>query len=263
MMMNFTRTLASKGMMNNNVLRSSMKRSLSMCSSFNRPAAFISNSRPIQNAVIKRQTTAIAQYIHDSDDQIEDSVSKWVKNVIVGLAFCPFAEKSKSTNKLFTHIVRGDDVEEILCNVLYESILRSDDTGTTLIVCPDLFPDDFLGFYEVVAQAELMLADNELEGVIQIAPFHPQFQFQGSEEGGVDNLTNRSPYPIFHILREAEVEGAVSKLDGDSSRVWQRNIDLLEKMEEEYGREKTNEIMSGKENPAVVEWVKSQKFTNM
>jgi hypothetical protein len=263
MMMNLTRTLASKGMMNNNVLRASMKRTLSMCSSSNRPAAFISNSRPMQNAVIKRQTTAIAQYIHDSNDQIEDSVSKWVKNVIVGLNFCPFAEKSRSTNKLFTHIVRGDDVEEILSNVLYESILRSDDTGTTLIVCPDLFPDDFLGFYEVVAQAEMMLQDNELEGVIQIAPFHPQFQFQGSEKDGVDNLTNRSPYPIFHILREEEVDSAVRKLDGDSSRVWQRNIDLLERMEEEYGREKTNEIMSGKENPAVAEWVKSQKFTNL
>jgi len=177
--------------------------------------------------------------------EIEDEVSKWIKNVVIGLNFCPFAEFSNRNKQLFTAVVRGDNVEEILSVVLYESILRKDDKGTTVVVCPDLFPGSFLDFYDTVVKAEEMMQHQNMDGIIQIAPFHPLFQFQGSEEDGVDNLTNRAPYPIFHILREEEVSFAVKKLDGDSSKVWQRNIDLLETMEDKYGRETTNRIMAG------------------
>ena len=196
---------------------------------------------------------------NQSDLEIEDEVSKWIKNVVIGLNFCPFAESSNRNKQLFTAVVRGDDVEEILSVVLYESILRKDDRGTTVVVCPDLFPGSFIDFYDTVVMAEHMIKDQDMEGIIQIAPFHPLFQFEGSGEDGVDNLTNRAPYPIFHILREEEVSLAVAKLDGDSSKVWQRNIDLLETMEDKYGREMTNRIMSGEKVEGVGDILRNLK----
>ena len=141
--------------------------------------------------------------------------------------------------------------------ILYESILRHEDEGTTVIVCPELSPDSFIDFYEVVGMAEEMLHDQDMEGIIQIAPFHPLFEFAGSGHDGLDNLTNRSPYPIFHILREEEVSAAVEKLDGDSSKVWQRNISLLECMEEKYGRDLTEKIMIGEKAEGLKELLRN------
>jgi len=72
------------------------------------------------------------------------------------------------------------------------------------------------------------------------------FEFAG-EEDSIGNLTNRSPYPIFHVLREEEVEAAVKKIDGDSSKIWKRNIKFLENMEKTYGRLTTENVMAGHE----------------
>lgn len=93
-----------------------------------------------------------------------------------------------------------------------------------------------------------VLEDNDLEEDIQIAPFHPLFEFEGSE-GKIDNLTNRSPYPIFHILRNEEVTVAVDALDGDSRKVWKRNVQLFEDLEEELGREETTNVVIGDDEP--------------
>uniref|UniRef100_A0A7S2EIU0 Uncharacterized protein n=1 Tax=Ditylum brightwellii TaxID=49249 RepID=A0A7S2EIU0_9STRA len=86
-----------------------------------------------------------------------------------------------------------------------------------------------------------------MHGVVQLAPFHPSFQFQGTEEADIDNLTNRAPYPSFHILREDEVSSAVQKLKGDSSKVWNRNVRLLQNLQKTFGRQKAEKIMKGDE----------------
>jgi len=198
--------------------------------------------------------------VNESDGVITAKMTTWVNNVVIGLNMCPFAEKSRSQKKLFTTIVRGDDIEEILSIILYESILRGDDEGTTLVICPDLSRDSFVDFYDVVAMAENMLQDHDLEGIIQIAPFHPLFEFEGNGPDAVDNLTNRAPYPVFHLLREEEVEAAVQKLNGDSSKVWQRNISLLEKMEQHFGKETTERIMAGEKVEGLREFIRNIKF---
>lgn len=215
--------------------------------STNKGAAFAHNHPVTKFNAISRNYVGTLHASAESDDEIETKTNKWIDNVVIGLNMCPFAEKTRSQEKLFMTIVRADDVEEILAVVLYESILRKDDAGTTVVVCPELSPNNFMAFYDVVAMAEEMLLDQDLDGIIQIAPFHPLFEFQGSGKDGVDNLTNRSPYPILHVLREAEVSKAVKKLDGDSSKVWNRNILFLESMQEKYGRAKVNKIMSGSE----------------
>ena len=80
-----------------------------------------------------------------------------------------------------------------------------------------------------------LLEDNDLVGVLQVAPFHPLFQFEGSDVDSPDNWTNRAPYPLFHVLREDEVERAADSLEGDASRVWKRNVGLLDALQEALG----------------------------
>jgi hypothetical protein len=136
---------------------------------------------------------------------------------------------------------------------------------TALMIVPDLFPSNFLSFLEVYNMIQDgVLVDNDLTQSIQVAPFHPDFEFEGAGEN-IDNFTNRSPYPIFHILREEEVSVAVDALHGDSEKVWKRNIQLLEELEETLGRERTKDIVTGKEpDTATKEKVDEilQKFKN-
>ena len=115
------------------------------------------------------------------------------------------------------------------------------------MVCPDLFPSNFISFLEVYNMLQDgVLVDNDLDEDIQVAPFHPLFEFEGSGEN-IDNFTNRSPYPIFHILREEEVGLAVDALQGDSEKVWKRNVELLEDLENQLGRDTAKQVLSGEE----------------
>lgn len=97
-----------------------------------------------------------------------------------------------------------------------------------------------IGFIEVL---EDMLENNSLVGIIQVVPFHPEFVFQGSDAGAVDNFTNRSPFPIVHILREDEVSRAVDSIGGDSSIIWKRNVQLLNNLEKCMGRERMEKLI--------------------
>ncbi|KAL3827490.1 hypothetical protein ACHAXA_003759 [Cyclostephanos tholiformis] len=110
--------------------------------------------------------------------------------------------------------------------------------GTTIVVAPEYHPRDFASYMSLVHYIEDELMDEyDLHGSVQLAPFHPRFVFDGNDDDGIDNHTNRGPYPMFHVLREDEVSRAVDGLDGDAGRVWRRNVDLLMRMEERYGRE--------------------------
>jgi len=190
------------------------------------------------------------------DYKILTDVFNWVQRVVIGLNLCPFAEKpfrttSKGTMKF--EVVRGRDEEEIIRQVLAECFVRTTKPGTSLLICPDLYPSDFESFLEVqTILSDGVLVDYDLTDDIQIAPFHPLFEF-ADEDGnkdtygseGFDNYTNRSPYPIFHILREEEVSKAVDLLDGDSSKVWSRNVDLLEELGETLGKTEFKMLLSG------------------
>ena len=185
-----------------------------------------------------------ATYHNPPDSIVESQTIKWIREVVIGLNLCPFAALPLSSNKLSVEIVRGNDAEAIAAAVLLELILRTDQPGTTVVVAPECHPDDFTTYLEVVSFIEdTLMVEHELHGKVQLAPFHPLFEFGGSGADGVDNYTNRSPYPMFHVLREDEVGAAVDKLNGDAGVVWQRNIKLLRLMEEKLGREGLKDVM--------------------
>ena len=161
----------------------------------------------------------------------------WIENVVVGLNLCPFAERPMKRGQLTIDVVRGVDEEDVVASVLYQMIKLSspDEVGTSIIVSPDLYADDFSSYMEIVHYMEDIIPEHDLDGIIQLAPFHPLFEFAGEDSSDISTYTNKSPYPMFHILREEEVSAAVKQLNDDSSQVWKRNIDILESLENNLG----------------------------
>ena len=100
-----------------------------------------------------------------------------------------------------------------------------EEIDTTLLIHPTLLPD-FLDFNDFMQLAEAAVEEHELEGVIQIASFHPLFQFEGTEPDGMGNYTNRAPFPTLHLLREASIERAVAAFP-EAETIYERNIDAL------------------------------------
>ena len=236
--------------------------SLSSCSSVHSPSEAAAAAR----AAIERKAAI---------DTLD-----WLEGVVIGYNFCPFAEAPMLRDELAIKVVLGSDATTVLAVVLEESLRlagkgpgrRTTTTpagaagaatgGTSLVVCPDLCPGNFLAFLEFQnILVEGILPDHGLSEIIQVVPFHPLFVFgDGDGSGGdnhetevatnsgdsdaivdgdcsdaddpIENYTNRSPYPIFHVLREAEVEKAVDALGGNAETVWKRNVDVLRAMEE-------------------------------
>jgi hypothetical protein len=176
---------------------------------------------------------------------IERQTMMWVRRVVVGLNLCPFAKKPMLENKLSIHVVV--DMDRLLPTCLAEMARLSETSGTSLIVCPDCYPDDFEAYLQVLHEIEDLIVSENLTGKVQVAPFHPLFQFEGSMPSDADNYTNRSPFPTFHIIREVEVTAAVDMLDGDASIVWSRNVDLLQTLQSELGDDDFRTVLQGTE----------------
>ena len=195
----------------------------------------------------KEHNIETAKCYTPSDEIIESQTMDWIRKVVIGYNLCPFAEKPLRENKLYISVVRGDDPQLVAATVLHEMIVHSEKPGTAIVVAPEYYPEDFEQYMSLVQylQDEFLEENEDIRGEIQIAPFHPLFEFEGSGSEGIDNYTNRSPFPMFHILREVEVAGAVAKLGGDASKVWERNVKLLENMELKLGRDGVQKAMKG------------------
>lgn len=149
---------------------------------------------------------------------------KWILEVVVGCNFCPFAAAAILKNKIHYCVVNSDDTETILQEVINQCVFLDENEAveTTLLLLPNHLPD-FEAYLELVDVAESVLAAAGYEGEYQVASFHPSYQFAESSERDPANYTNRSPYPMIHLLREASVEQAVATYP-DVENVPTRNI---------------------------------------
>jgi hypothetical protein len=147
--------------------------------------------------------------MHEPKNVIEH-VSRWVQSVVVGLNLCPFAADPLSRGKVRVVASRGADTSELLAELLHEIDLleTTGEAETTLIAIPDLL-GEFDDFLDAVAAAEALMAQRGLEGRYQLAHFHPHYCFEGVAEDDPANLTNRSPYPLIHIIRWSDVRHAM------------------------------------------------------
>lgn len=137
-------------------------------------------------------------------------IKDWVKKVVIDLNLCPFAEHPFTDNRIEYIVSHNNDTEQDLQElaVCFSILDNKVQVETILLIFPEAYKkfDDYL---ELLYLANLLLDDLDLSGTYQIASFHPEYHFDGSEINDASNFSNRSPYPMLHLLRESSVEHAV------------------------------------------------------
>jgi len=162
-------------------------------------------------------------------EEITAATRHWVEIAVIGLDLCPFARAVHAGGLIRYAVSAATTPELLLADLLCElQDLNAADPAeveTTLLIHPWVLNDflDYNGFLDV---ADAAVADLGLEGTLQVASFHPQYQFAGSAPDDVENYTNRSPYPILHLLREASVERAVAAFP-DTAQIYEKNVVTL------------------------------------
>jgi hypothetical protein len=145
-------------------------------------------------------------------DPIIEATRRWVDRAIVGLNLCPFAGAVHRTNRIWYAISQAHDEESLLGDLRHELTALADTPAenreTTLLIHPYVLTD-FLDYNEFLGRADDLLREMNLVGKFQIASFHPDYRFHGTGADDIGNFTNRSPYPLLHLLREDSVEWAV------------------------------------------------------
>ena len=171
--------------------------------------------------------------------RIISATRQWVEEVVVGYNLCPFARRELVRDRV-RFVVSNAETEDQLVQAVHEELQRLNDEPeieTTLLVHPQVL-QDFSAYNEFLDVTDGLLAYLELEGVYQIASFHPDYQFADTEPDAAENYTNRSPYPMLHLLRESSLEAAIDNYP-DVDGIPQRNVELME----ELGAEKMRKIL--------------------
>lgn len=165
-------------------------------------------------------------------DEVIAATRRWLEKAVIGLNLCPFAKSVYVKNQVRFVVSDARHLDAFLEQLDEEldflAAADKEQVDTTLLIHPTLFAD-FLDFNEVIGIAEEAIEEHELEGVLQIASFHPRFQFEDTDPDDITNYTNRSPYPTLHLLREDSITRAVAAYP-DADKIAERNIETLQKL---------------------------------
>ncbi len=159
-------------------------------------------------------------------------VRNWVDRFVVGMNLCPFA-KTELTRNRFRFTVSAANSEDLLLAELQtelELLNNNRCIETTLLIHPSVLRD-FDAYNQFLNYAEALIKQMALEGIYQIASFHPDYRFEGSAPTAAENYTNRSPYPMLHLLREESLERAIARYP-DVEQIPRRNIELMRRLGE-------------------------------
>jgi uncharacterized protein len=164
-----------------------------------------------------------------SNETIIAHTKKWITDVVVGCNFCPFAAREVKRGSIHYEVINTTNTERVLESLViqFNQLDSNAEIETPLLILPEGFSnfDEYLALVDIAD--DLLLAE-KYEGIYQLASFHPQYLFEGSNEDDPANYTNRSPYPMLHILREESLSKAIdSYTDVDS--IPQRNIEYAQR----------------------------------
>jgi uncharacterized protein len=172
-------------------------------------------------------------------DEIMAATRRWLERAVIGLNLCPFAESVYRGRRVRFQVSEQRSAAGLLEELRSElNLLQSTDESqceTTLLIHPWVL-NDFIEYNEFLEVCDAAVADLDLEGEIQVASFHPRYQFADTQSEDIDNYTNRSPYPMLHLLRESSVERAVAALV-DTDQIYLRNIRTLRALGHEGWRQ--------------------------
>jgi uncharacterized protein len=172
---------------------------------------------------------------------------RWIASVVIGLNLCPFARRVFEADAIRYVVSDARDGGALLTDLATE--LRSlaatpaSLVETTLLIHPHALAD-FLDYNDFLGDGERLVADLGLRGTLQIASFHPDYQFAGTRPDAVENYTNRSPYPMLHLLREASITAAASD-PGALLEIPRRNAETLRRLGREMVQKKLKETGDG------------------
>jgi hypothetical protein len=166
------------------------------------------------------------------DDAIVAATRRWLERAVIGLNLCPFA-KSVYVKEQVRYVVSRATTPEELLDVLMNELERLAETSaekidTTLVIHPFVL-GDFQDFNEFLDVADAAVEDMQLEGELQVASFHPDYQFADTDVNDISNYTNRAPYPILHLLREDSIARAVEAFP-DAAEIFEKNIETMENL---------------------------------
>jgi hypothetical protein len=161
-----------------------------------------------------------------------DDTRVWLERAVIGLNLCPFAKSVHVKGQIHYVVSRAQTAQALLQDLIVElkALLATAPAArdTTLLIAPDCLAD-FLDFNDFLAKADQALLDLELEGVLQIANLHPDYQFAGTRADDITNYTNRSPYPTLHLLREDSIDRAVDAFP-EAETIFEKNMETMERL---------------------------------
>ncbi|VWB39186.1 peptidase [Burkholderia latens] len=175
----------------------------------------------------------------DSHDDIVAATRHWLARAVIGLNLCPFAKSVYVKDQVRYAISEATTLEDALADL--ETELRTLEAAdprqvdTTLVIYPRVFAD-FVDYNDALFFADRLVQQLRLDGVLQIASFHPEYRFEGSEADDIENYTNRAPYPILHLLREDSIARAVDAFP-DASAIYEKNQETLRRLGHDGWRE--------------------------
>ena len=166
-----------------------------------------------------------------SQEQAVADTRRWLERAVIGLNLCPFAKAVHVKGQIHyaVHLAEADDaglLDQLLAEARALAASPATERDTTLLIAPHALAD-FLDFNDFAARSERRLSRAGFDGVLQLASFHPRFQFAGTDADDIGNATNRAPHPTLHLLREASIDRAVEAFP-DAEAIFERNIETLE-----------------------------------
>lgn len=170
-----------------------------------------------------------------SEKDVKAATEQWLNDVVIGLNLCPFAAKPQRNGQIRT-LVCDSTSDDVVMEVLCDELKKLDDTPvseleTTLVVTPNHFTD-FDKYNQFLDVADMLIDQFGWRGVYQVASFHPDYCFADVEPDCDSNLTNRSPYPVFHLIREESLEKALQHYGGNPEDIPENNVERVCKLSE-------------------------------
>lgn len=158
-----------------------------------------------------------------------EKTSRWVDRLVIGLNLCPFAKAVQVKGQVRYVVSHAETIDSLRADLQREltwlDATPATEVDTTLLVHPRVL-NDFDDYNDFLDEADELVSELGLEGELQVASFHPEYRFAGSAESDPANYTNRSPYPMLHLLREASVSRAVDTFP-EPAKIYERNIETL------------------------------------
>jgi hypothetical protein len=166
------------------------------------------------------------------NEEIIDATRHWLTRAVIGLNLCPFAKAVYVKEQIRYAVSEARSFEDVLADLETELKHLADSdpekTDTTLLIVPHALAK-FAEYNDALHFADTLLKQLRLDGELQIASFHPDYQFDDAKPDDIENFTNRAPYPIFHLLREASIERAVDAFP-DAADIYERNMTTLRRL---------------------------------